>query len=147
MEDAAGLADLRWRWYEERNGGSGAAADEFRKWFPAWLADNITTHLPYVAVVDNQVCGAAWLALGSRVPTLGQPHRPSGDVQAVFVVQELRNHGIGAALLAAILNEARQRGLQHVTVHAARQAITFYQRLGFTADGSWLAWTPPTAGG
>jgi GNAT superfamily N-acetyltransferase len=144
MEDAAALAELRWRWYEERH-GSGVLAAEFKPWFIGWLAENISTHLPYVAVVDHRVCGMAWLVLASRVPAPIVRSRPSGDIQAVYVIPELRNGGVGGSLLAAVLGEARERGLELVTVHSAPRAVTFYRRLGFNPARDWLEWRPPAA--
>lgn len=44
---------------------------------------------------------------------------------------EHRNRGAGSALMAAILAEARNRGLEHVTVHSGRRAADFCPRNGF----------------
>ena len=41
--------------------------------------------------------------------------RRYGDVQAVEMREEYRNRGIGGALLAAIMTDARARGLLRVT--------------------------------
>jgi GNAT superfamily N-acetyltransferase len=59
-----------------------------------------------------------------------------------MVLQEYRNRGIGAALMAAILDEARRRGLLHVTVHSGRRAVDFYLRAGFTHHRQMLIWDP-----
>jgi hypothetical protein len=42
-------------------------------------------------------------------------------VQSVYVVPELRDGGIGAALQEAVLAEAGRLELEHVTVHSSRR--------------------------
>ncbi|MDO3703769.1 GNAT family N-acetyltransferase [Micromonospora sp. C28SCA-DRY-2] len=69
-------------------------------------------------------------------------HRRSGDVQSVYVVPELRDAGIGAILLEAVLAEAAKLELEQVTVHSTERAIPFYQRVGFQHDQRWLRWQP-----
>ena len=47
--------------------------------------------------------------------------------------------GTGAALMAAVLAEARRLGLEHVTVHSSPRAVRFYERAGFGHDPQWLS--------
>jgi GNAT superfamily N-acetyltransferase len=84
----------------------------------------------------------AWLMIAERVPGPTNPRRLCGDVQSVFVVPELRDRRVGAALIEAVLAEAGARGLEHVTVHASVRAVPFYQRGGFQHDHQWLRWRP-----
>ena len=65
-------------------------------------------------------------------------YRRFGDVQSVYVVPEHRNAGVGAKLMAAVLQEARDRELEFVTVHSSERAVTMYQRAGFGHNASWL---------
>ena len=77
--------------------------------YAGWVAAHAETHLPFVAEVDGCVVGSAWLLVAERVPGNESLDRRYGDVQSVMVRQEYRNQGIGAALMAAILAEARTR--------------------------------------
>lgn len=141
MADAATLAQLRWEW----EGDGGAPPAEFRTAFVEWYAGHEATHVPFVAVVDDRASGMAWLALSSRVPSVARHHRPSGEVQSVYVAPEWRNRGMGAALVAAVVAEARLRRLTHLTVHSAETAIPFYGRLGFASQVRWMEYQPPQA--
>jgi GNAT superfamily N-acetyltransferase len=105
-----------------------------------WVAAHAETHLPFVAEVDGYVVGAAWLLVAERVPRNNSLDRRYGDVQSVMVREEYRNQGIGAALMAAILAEARTRDLSHVTVHSGRRAVGFYLRNGFSHHRQLLLW-------
>jgi GNAT superfamily N-acetyltransferase len=110
--------------------------------FAGWVAAHAGTHLPFVAEVDGRVVGSAWLLVAERVPGNGALDRRYGDVQSVMVRAEYRNRGVGAALMAAILAEARERGLLHVTVHSGRRAVDFYLRNGFDQHRQLLLWEP-----
>lgn len=130
--DAAALAELR----DIRADQQPAFAD--------WIAIHTETHLPFVAELDGHVVGCAWLHIAERVPAPGAPNRRHGDIQSVMVREQHRGQGIGAALIAAILAEARTRALLHVTVHSGRRAVGFYERSGFTHHRQLLLWEPPT---
>ncbi|BCY10337.1 GNAT family N-acetyltransferase [Actinoplanes sp. L3-i22] len=107
-----------------------------------WVAAHAQTHLPFVAEVDGSVVGAAWLHVAERVPGNGVLDRRYGDVQSVEVREEFRGRGIGGALIAAILAEARARDLLHVTVHSGRRSVDFYLRAGFSQHRQLLLWKP-----
>jgi len=110
--------------------------------YAGWVAAHAETHLAFVADIDGYVVGAAWLLVAERVPGNGSLDRRYGDIQSVMVRAEYRNQGIGAALMAAILAEARTRGLLHVTVHSGRRAVDFYLRNGFSHHRQLLLWEP-----
>jgi GNAT superfamily N-acetyltransferase len=140
--DVPVLAGLRWRWRTEERGEVGADRPAFVQSFTAWVIDHLSTYVPFVVEVDGRICGMAWLMLASRIPSPASIDRRTGDVQAVYVVPELRNNGVGAALLDAVLKEARDRGLEHVTVHSGDRAVPFYLRSGFNDGQQWLQWKP-----
>jgi predicted GNAT family N-acyltransferase len=60
---------------------------------------------------------------------------PDGHIGRMAVVKDWRRRGVGGELLAALVGEARQRGLEHVRVMAPVQALEFYRSQGFVADG------------
>jgi GNAT superfamily N-acetyltransferase len=138
--DAPTLARLRWRWRTEERAEGGVGRAAFLEFFTAWVVDHLSTHLPFVVEVDGRVAGMAWLMLADRVPSPANMDRRTGDVQSVYVVPELRNRGVGAALLDAVLTEARDRELEHVTVHSSERAVPRYRRSGFQDGRHWLEW-------
>jgi GNAT superfamily N-acetyltransferase len=44
----------------------------------------------------------------------------------VFLLPERRDHGVGVALMTAVLAEAARLELEHVTVHSSRRTVAFY---------------------
>jgi len=103
--DAAALARLRWRVEERHERGADRAS--FLEFFTDWVIDHLSTHVPFVVEVDGRLSGMAWLMLAARVPSPALMDRRTGDLQGVYVLPEMRNSGVGAALLDTILSEAR----------------------------------------
>ncbi|MGB5440274.1 MAG: GNAT family N-acetyltransferase [Gammaproteobacteria bacterium] len=60
---------------------------------------------------------------------------PDGRIGRMAVLKAYRRRGIGSALLAALLDHARQNGLAGVYLHAQLSAIPFYEKHGFVAEG------------
>ncbi len=58
-----------------------------------------------------------------------------GHIGRMAVVQDWRGQGVGHALLAAVLNAARQRGLVAVALSAQVHAAGFYAAAGFAPEG------------
>lgn len=60
---------------------------------------------------------------------------PDGQIGRFAVLKEWRRHGVGAALLEALIEEARRRGHAEATIIAPLQAAEFYRGHGFVAEG------------
>lgn len=60
---------------------------------------------------------------------------PERMIGRMAVIAEWRGRGVGAALLEAILDQARALGYPAVELHAQTHAIAFYEKFGFVAYG------------
>jgi GNAT superfamily N-acetyltransferase len=60
---------------------------------------------------------------------------PDGQIGRMAVIEEWRRRGVGAALLEALVAEARKRGYKDVSLVAPLQAAEFYRSQGFSAQG------------
>ena len=60
---------------------------------------------------------------------------PDGRIGRMAVVKEWRGKRVGAALLAAMLDRARERSMPRALLHAQTQAAGFYRRFGFSERG------------
>ncbi|MFD4969495.1 GNAT family N-acetyltransferase [Streptomyces sp. NPDC058424] len=58
-----------------------------------------------------------------------------GSLGRLAVTGDARGLGVGAALVRAIEDAARARGLSAVDLHAQSHALGFYERLGYEAYG------------
>ncbi len=131
-DDLAATAALRWRWRtEEADERPSATLDEFTVALGEWLADHAATHRTFVAELGGEVVGIGWLAVVHRVPGTEAWDRRAGLVQALYVVPEARDEGIGGHLLAAMVAHAKDAGLQYLGVHPSERSVEFYRRHGF----------------
>lgn len=60
---------------------------------------------------------------------------PQQTIGRMAVLADWRGRGVGAAMLQALIDRARALGWSRVSLHAQAQAIGFYQRFGFHAEG------------
>jgi len=79
-------------------------------------------------------------AAGRVVGTAGllRTSPTSGEVRKMFLLPEARGRGVGRALLDAVLDAARTRGLERLTLttrHRYDRAIRLYERTGFRPAG------------
>ncbi|MBF6326896.1 GNAT family N-acetyltransferase [Nocardia transvalensis] len=136
--DLTSVADLRWRWLLENGATPTTTHDEFIQWFVSWAQANTSSHRCLVVTDDEAVIGMGWLAITQRVPTPVVLERASGDVQCVYVVPDRRSTGLGGKLIDALVDLARQLGLERVTVHSSVRAIPAYSRCGFAVSNRLL---------
>lgn len=59
----------------------------------------------------------------------------ANSVEAVFTVPEATGKGLAGRIIAAIKDEARERGISRLTLSSTPNAQTFYQKQGFVTLG------------
>ena len=57
-------------------------------------------------------------------------------LRQMAVVNDVQGKGIGRALMQFAENLARDRGYQRITMHARKNAIGFYEKMGYTKTGN-----------
>ncbi|MFJ2391283.1 MULTISPECIES: GNAT family N-acetyltransferase [unclassified Streptomyces] len=84
---------------------------------------------------DGAPLGTGRLLYGedAAAKTGGDPR--VGSLGRLAVTKEARGLGVGVALVGAIEDAARARGLTSVDLHAQTHALGFYERLGYVAYG------------
>ena len=61
--------------------------------------------------------------------------KPDGQIGRMAVLKAWRGQGVGSAILAALLEHARQQGYARVFLYAQASAVSFYERSGFETHG------------
>ena len=82
--------------------------------------DETSTH--FIASVGDKPIGTARL-------------KADGQIGRMAVLESYRNHGIGSQLLQLVLSTAEDKHYPKVYLHAQVEAITFYEKHGFTPEG------------
>lgn len=60
---------------------------------------------------------------------------PDGRIGRMAVLAAWRGRGVGAAILEALMTEARRRGFAETYLHAQSHAKDFYARHGYVVEG------------
>jgi GNAT superfamily N-acetyltransferase len=92
----------------------------------------------WVAVLGTTLVGSIWLQLIEKLPNPAGHPGFQGYVSSVYVVPELRNAGIGSALLEACLAEADGLGLDALFLWPTSRSRPLYERHGFTVPDDLL---------
>jgi aryl-alcohol dehydrogenase-like predicted oxidoreductase/predicted GNAT family N-acyltransferase len=89
-----------------------------------------------LVTLDGHAVGAGRLVVEEPgFEGLDPEHGPIGHLGRLAVLPDARGHGLGAALVRTIEDQARARGLAVVYLGAQTHAVAFYERLGYTAYG------------
>lgn len=116
--------------------GQGEDLEPYRRAFRAVDAD--PGQLLVVAVAGGEVVGTLQLTF---IPGLSRRGALRAQIEAVRVREDLRGHGLGAALLDWAVAHARRRGcalVQLTTDKSRGDARRFYERQGFVASHEGL---------
>lgn len=135
--DVDALVALRFTWCHDEGGESGDL-ESFRPAFAQWWAGHAETHAAFLGDVDGRAAGMAWLGILTRIPGPERFRRLSGVVQSVYVRPEARGHGLGSALVQAVVGHARELGLDYLAVHPSERSYPVYERAGFGMTRSVL---------
>src|SRR5215213_10359022 len=123
VADAAALAALRALFL---TGDEGDAA--FAQHVATWLVEEGDRRTTWLAEREGRPIGMASLFEYRRMPKPGLAGSRWGYVSNMFVREEARDAGVGAALLEAVIAAAEQRGYARLVLSPAERAIPFFAR-------------------
>jgi GNAT superfamily N-acetyltransferase len=86
---------------------------------------------------DTDPNNTKFLLMRDSVPigtTRLDPRGEGGIVRLVAIVPALQRQGHGSMLEALLIDYAKARGMTRLWLNAARDAVGFYQKLGWTAE-------------
>lgn len=61
---------------------------------------------------------------------------PDGHIGRMAVLPNFRSHGVGSAMLRALIKAANERGDRQVALSSQSHATPFYERFGFRIHGA-----------
>ncbi|MGB7876833.1 MAG: GNAT family N-acetyltransferase [Anaerolineales bacterium] len=93
---------------------------------PMQILKKAKTHYIFVAMENGKAVGTGSLA------NFGTPETPSYYGTAIFVALEFHRKGIGTQIMRRIEENVLELGADKITVRAAVNARTFYEKLGYT---------------
>jgi GNAT superfamily N-acetyltransferase len=124
--DTVALASLR-----SQSSGRAAEGRDFEQRMAAWLAVEGDRRTTWLATLDDSPVGMASLFEYRRMPRPRHPDSRWGYVGNMFVRDDVRNRGIGSALLTAIITAADERRYARLVLAPSARAVPFFRRAGF----------------
>jgi len=97
----------------------------------AWLAADGDRRTTLLACLSSSPVGMASVLEYRRMPRPGHHDSRWGYVGNLFVREDLRNRGIGSALLTRIITAADERGYARLVLSPSAEAPPFFPRAGF----------------
>ncbi|MEU0275042.1 GNAT family N-acetyltransferase [Streptomyces sp. NPDC006307] len=98
--------------------------------------DATAVHVLAVRRADGAALGTGRLLYGPDAAGKTGGAEGVGSLGRLAVAKTARGLGVGVALVRAIEEAARARGLAAVDLHAQTHALRFYERLGYAAYGA-----------
>ena len=83
-------------------------------------------HMHMAAYEDDRILGCCMLV---------KEDEETVRLRQMAVVDDVQGKGIGRALMQFAENLARDRGYHRITMHARKNAIGFYERMGYRKKG------------
>jgi GNAT superfamily N-acetyltransferase len=147
VADVPTLAALRraWTLEDER---PGELRDDFEDAFTTLVADGIAAGrwVVWVGEVDGEIASHAFVAVVEKIPRPVAGFATLGYLTNVYTRPEHRGHGLGGRVLGAVIDWARDAGLELLVVWPSEASIPVYERHGFADRGEPLVWRHPQAG-
>lgn len=137
FEDIAAIARVRCQSWRETYSGliEQSVLDNLSPEKTQARMEGETKRLFIVAELDGEIVGFA-----SYLPSRDSDASPTtGEVQAIYLLARCQHQGIGCALMEQSLQKLIEMGMTEATLwvlDSNMNAIRFYERCGFAADGS-----------
>ncbi|HOD05671.1 MAG TPA: GNAT family N-acetyltransferase [Anaerolineaceae bacterium] len=135
LEDIAALAEYRLQMLINMGRGTPEEIEVLRQPTEAYLAETMPTgeFLGWLAEADGQVIGIAGVIVRRKPPALKNPKGLEGYILSVFTHPDWRRRGVATALMQAILDYLRAKGIRRACLHASDAGRPVYEKLGFEA--------------
>jgi GNAT superfamily N-acetyltransferase len=134
VADAPALAELRALFITGGEADAALARD-----VAAWIGEEGERRTTWLAERDGGAIGMASLFEFRRMPQPGPAASRWGYVSNMFVREEARDAGVGAALLDAVIAAAEARGYARLVLSPSERSVPFYARAGFLVPDGVLA--------
>jgi GNAT superfamily N-acetyltransferase len=106
--------------------------EQFEARMVGWLGQHLGRDwIAWVARDSDELLGHVFVHIVDKVPNPVPEPEQLGYLTNLYVRDDLRGGGIGAALLDAALAECRMRGLDTVVLWATQRSRSLYERHGF----------------
>lgn len=88
--------------------------------------------ISWIAEYENKSIGFSGMVIREQPGNFEITNGKTGYVLNMFTLKEFRNNGIGSILFQKLIDEAKQRNLDRIELHATQDGEPIYRGFGFT---------------
>lgn len=133
-DDIQQIVELRIKFIKEiRIDAPTDKMDEYRKIMSNYLKKEMSSgnFIAWLAVVNNEIIATSGLITIQRQPQLWNMTGQEVYIMNMYTKPEWRKKGIGTAILEKLIEEARNRGIEAIKLHATPMGKPLYEKRGF----------------
>lgn len=136
-KDLAQLAELRWDFRAEDDAEQPVVSREaFVEACTEFLRRGLNSgyHTYWIAELEGEIVSQVFIHRIDLVPRPCKLQDQFGYITNNYTKPAHRNQGIGAELMRSVKRWARDEDLELLIVYPSEEAVTFYERAGFSAE-------------
>lgn len=89
------------------------------------------SHVAYLVFDNEELVGTGGISFFKVMPTCDNPSGKKAYIMNMFTKPEFRRKGIANKTLSLLIEEAKSRGIQHISLEATEVGKPLYQKRGF----------------
>lgn len=105
-------------------------SESLRKYFTKSIEDN--SFISWIAEYEGKEIGFSGMVIREQPGNFDIPNGKTGYILNMYTLNAYRNNGIGSLLVQKLIEEAKQRRLDRIELHATNDGEPIYRRFGFT---------------
>ena len=141
VEDAALITRHRKAMFADMRDASDAVLEKMAQHFDPWVRRMLSAGKYVGWIVSDgkrDIASAGLLVLDWAPHFLDPASEQRAYVLNVFVEPDYRRRGLAQALTNDCMEEARNRGIRFIALHASKSGQPVYEKLGFTISNEML---------
>ena len=91
-------------------------------------------HTTVLAYDGDTAVGCATICYITLMPTYRHPTGKRAHIMNVYTRESHRRQGVARRMMAALLDEAKQRGVTHISLDATESGRSLYESMGFNTS-------------
>jgi GNAT superfamily N-acetyltransferase len=134
MTDIETMVEYRITFLKEAQGIPSPELESFlrqslRRYFNRSLKDD--SFVSWIAEYENKYIGFSGMVIREQPGNFEVPNGKTGYILNMFTVKEYRKNGIGSLLFQKLIDEAKQKELDKIELHATNDGESIYRQFGF----------------
>ncbi len=133
-DDIQQIVELRIKFLKEvRIDAPTDGLDEYREVMSNYLKKEMSSgnFIAWLAITNNEIIATSGLITIQRQPQLWNMSGQEVYIMNMYTKPEWRRKGIGTAILEKLIDEARNRGVEAIKLHATPMGKALYEKRGF----------------